>query len=77
LKVSWFDEEVAMIAPAGIALVNFFVTKSVFSEEGNHYLVFIIMGLVVALSYRIRAAAPVPDVLPARRSAPQRVLKAA
>ncbi len=65
LKLTWFDAEVALIAPACISLVNFVSTKSVFSETVNNPLGFMVLGVVVALSARIRAPLPEPDVLPA------------
>jgi len=42
--------------PAGIALVNFFVIKSVFAQSDNHAIVFMILGMVVALLWRLRHA---------------------
>jgi hypothetical protein len=50
------DEEAWLIVPAAIALANFVVIKSVFSQEDNHSIVFMILGMVVALSSRFKAA---------------------
>jgi hypothetical protein len=47
------DGETSLIAPATISLMNFVVIKSVFSEEVNHQLVFMIVGLIVAMLYRL------------------------
>ena len=49
------------LGPIAISLTNFFVIKSVFSQEDNHPLVFMMMGMVAALVARIRASAPAPD----------------
>ena len=46
--------EFNMLVPLAIALVNFFVIKSVFSEEANHAIVFMYMGMIVAIGARIR-----------------------
>ena len=48
------------LAPIAISLTNFFVIKSVFSQEDNHPLVFMMMGMAAALVVRARAAAPAP-----------------
>lgn len=48
------DSEVQLLAPICLALVNFIVVKSVFSQEANHPLVFGLLGAVVALAYRAR-----------------------
>jgi len=57
------SRDLAFLVPTSLALFNFFVIKSVFAQQDNHPLVFIMMGMVVALIYRMRqgaqAAAPV------------------
>lgn len=45
--------ETKMLIPMVISLVNFIVIKSVFSQEGNHPLIFMILGATAALSYRV------------------------
>jgi len=50
------EGEHALLIPAGIALVNFFVIKSVFAQSDNHAIVFMILGMVVALLWRLRHA---------------------
>jgi O-antigen ligase len=44
--------EYSFFVPLSISLVNFFVIKSVFSQQDNHPLVFMMMGIVAALAYR-------------------------
>jgi hypothetical protein len=39
--------------------MNFFVIKSVFSQQDNHPLVFMMLGMVVALVWRIQQQRPV------------------
>ena len=48
------DRDFSMFTPIAISLCTFFVIKSVFSQEGNHPLVFMMMGAIVALIYRMR-----------------------
>jgi O-Antigen ligase len=47
-----------ILAPAAIALLNFFVIKSVFSQQENHPLVFAILGMSVALIWRVKQTLP-------------------
>lgn len=49
------DKTTAWLAPIGIALCNFLIIKSVFSQQENHPLVFMLLGMVVALVARERA----------------------
>lgn len=44
--------ELSFFMPAAIALVNFIVIKSVFSQQDNHPLIFMVMGIVTAMVYR-------------------------
>ncbi|WP_312162789.1 O-antigen ligase family protein [Phenylobacterium sp.] len=44
--------EMSFFMPAAIALVNFIVIKSVFSQQDNHPLIFMLMGIVTAMVYR-------------------------
>ena len=48
----------AFLTPLALALVNFIVIKSVFSQQDNHPLVFMMLGIVVALVAREKAGAP-------------------
>ena len=48
------DREYTFLVPIGIAMLNFLVIKSVFSEEANHPIVFMYIGMIVALAARIR-----------------------
>ena len=51
------DRDIALLAPIAISLVNYIVIKSVFSNEENHPLVFIMAGMAVALMSRIQRQA--------------------
>lgn len=44
--------ESALLIPIGIALANFIVIKSVFAQSDNHPIIFMILGMLVALLYR-------------------------
>jgi hypothetical protein len=46
------DPEAGLIVPAAVSLVNFIVIKAVFSQADNHPVIYMILGLVTALSYR-------------------------
>jgi len=48
------DPEVGLLVPAGLALVNFFIIKSVFSQDDNHPVAFMLLALVVILDWRSR-----------------------
>jgi hypothetical protein len=50
------NRELGFLTPSAIALANFFIIKSVFSQQDNHPVVFMILGLVAALVYRARQA---------------------
>lgn len=68
------DGEVAFLAPLAMALMNFIVIKSVFSQQDNHPLVFMMLGMIAALLARTRvrsklATAPRADSITAAISA--------
>ncbi len=44
--------EAGLLAPVAISLVNFFIIKSVLSQQENHPLVFMILAMAVALIWR-------------------------
>ena len=46
--------ELVLFLPIALTLINFFVIKSVFSEQDNHPIIFMILGMMVALAYRAR-----------------------
>lgn len=46
--------EELLIVPIMIALTNFMVLKSVFSQQENHSLIFLMLGVLTALIYRIQ-----------------------
>jgi hypothetical protein len=52
LRFRRLDREVEMLTPITIALTTFFIIKSSFSEQDNHPLVFMMLGMVAALVYR-------------------------
>lgn len=49
-----YDFETSLIVPAAITLINFLVIKTVLSQMENHTIFFAVLGLTVALIYRIR-----------------------
>ena len=48
------DRDYSVLIPIAISISTFFVIKSVFSQEGNHPLIFMMMGAIAALVYRMR-----------------------
>lgn len=48
------EGETALLIPVGIALANFVVIKSVFAQQDNHPIIFMVLGMLVALLYRFR-----------------------
>jgi hypothetical protein len=48
--------EYYLLIPLAISLANFFVIKSVFSQQENHALVFMFVGMIVALCARMKKA---------------------
>lgn len=48
------DEELRLLLPITVALMDFIVSKIVFSQEANHPLIFMMLGAVVAMGYRAR-----------------------
>ncbi len=48
------EGENALLIPIGIALANFIVIKSVFAQSDNHPIIFMILGMLVALLYRFQ-----------------------
>ena len=65
--------ELMLLIPATASLWNFLIIKAVFSNDENHPLAFMMMGMVVALCYRLRngEAATVPPNLAQQRKVPQ------
>lgn len=51
------DQEIRLLLPIAVSLLNFVLVKSVFSQDANHPLIFMMLGAVVALTYRSRAEA--------------------
>lgn len=54
------DPDRPFLVPLAISLLNFFIIKSVFSQQDNHPLVFAMMGMVIAACSRIRNSAATP-----------------
>jgi hypothetical protein len=48
------DQEVRLLLPIAVSLINYVIVKSVLSQDANHPLVFMMLGAVVALTYRAR-----------------------
>lgn len=48
------EPEGELLAPAVITTINFVLIKSVFSQQENHPLFFAVLGMVLALSWRIQ-----------------------
>jgi hypothetical protein len=49
------DDDSAILIPVLIALINFVVIKSILSQQENHPFAFMLVGVAVALIYRIRS----------------------
>jgi len=54
LKREAADKELGLLAPISNALINFLVIKSVFAQPSNHTLIFMMLGAIVALVYRLQ-----------------------
>jgi hypothetical protein len=54
------DEEFRLLLPLSVALMDFVISKSVFSQEANHPLIFMMLGAVMAMAYRSRVGAAAP-----------------
>lgn len=48
------DRETGFLLAALICLINFVIIKSVFSQQDNHPIVFMVLGMVIALINRLR-----------------------
>lgn len=53
---SRLNQELRLLVPLSVTLINFIIVKSVFSQDANHPLVFMMLGAIVAASYRARKA---------------------
>jgi hypothetical protein len=60
------DREIRLLMPLGVSLINYVIVKSVLSSEANNPIAFMMLGAIVALSYR---AAPLRQVAPAKAKA--------
>jgi O-antigen ligase len=50
------EPEIVYLVPACLALLNFLISKSVFSQQENHPIAFLLLGIIVALCWREREA---------------------
>jgi hypothetical protein len=69
------ERESSLFIPAGTALLCYLAIKSAFAQEDNQPFVFMLMGMVVALCYRLvgaPAATHEPQPVPASSQAPVR-----
>ncbi len=66
------DRETLLLLPLAIALTSFLVIKSVFSQEANHPLVFMMLAMVFALVARVQNRAVDAPLSPARSSPARR-----
>lgn len=48
------NNDTALLMPLSVALVNFLVIKAVFSQQDNHPLIFMMIGMGAALVYRVK-----------------------
>lgn len=46
------DQELRLLLPMAVSLINFVIVKAVLSQDANHPVVFMMLGAVVALTYR-------------------------
>jgi hypothetical protein len=53
---SRLDQELRLLVPLSVTIINFIIVKSVFSQDANHPLIFMMLGAIVAASYRARKA---------------------
>lgn len=55
------DREGEYIIPLAISLMVYFVVKSVFSQQDNHPLIYIMMGMMMAILYRANIKSKTPS----------------
>lgn len=55
-NITRLDLETEYIIPITISLINFFVIKSIFSNQDNHPVVFMMLGMLAALIHRAQQA---------------------
>ncbi len=60
------NKEYTFLIPLAIAVTNFFIVKSVFSEASNHPLVFMMLGMISALVWRMHEEGVQGHLFPAR-----------
>jgi hypothetical protein len=54
------ERELGLLTATAIALTNFVLIKAVFSQEANHPITFMILGMTIALLYRARVSQAIP-----------------
>lgn len=62
------ERDFDLFVPLAISLLNFVVIKSVFSQQENHSLVFMMLGMAVALTYRYQKSRATASTLNSRKS---------
>lgn len=79
LRAPRSDREAGFLVPAAISLCIFIVGKSTFSQQDNHPVVFMILGMVAALKFRVDREAKVlaASQEAAQRGAPRRIVRPA
>ncbi len=58
------DPDVMFLMPVSIAFINFLIIKSVFSQQENHSLAFILLGITISLLWRHRQQTQGKALLP-------------
>jgi hypothetical protein len=48
------DQEIRLLLPIAVSLINYVIVKSVLSQDANHSVVFMMLGAIIALTYRAR-----------------------
>ena len=51
------SRELELVTAISITMINFFLIKSVYSQEDNHPLIFMLLGMLVALIHRVKSTA--------------------
>ena len=69
LSADKVELELNLLLPASLTLVNFIVIKSVFSQDDNHPVIFMVLAMIVALGWRYSNSPksgvpnPTPDIV--------------
>jgi hypothetical protein len=63
------DKEFRLLLPISVALMDFVISKSVFSQDAGHPLVFMMLGAVVAMAHRAKQMGSLPAAVPSTEAA--------